>query len=71
VTGDIALRGNQINPVIMALRTSSILVSALHGHMLDSTPTVFHLHFYATGDAFKLAHGLRSALNAIAANPAT
>jgi hypothetical protein len=70
VTGDIALRGNQINPVIMALRTNGILVTALHSHMLDSTPTVFHMHFYATGDALKLAQGLRAGLNAIAANPA-
>jgi hypothetical protein len=71
VTGDFALRGNQINPVIMALRTNGILVTALHSHMLDATPTVFFMHFYATGDALKLAQGLRAGLNAIAANPAT
>jgi hypothetical protein len=58
----VRLRGNQINPVIMALRTSGILVTALHSHMLDSSPTVVHMHFYATGEALKLVQGLRSAL---------
>jgi hypothetical protein len=28
------------------------------------------MHVYATGDALKLAQGLRAGLNAIAANPA-
>jgi len=69
VTGDIALLGNQVNPVIKALRANGIYVTALHSHMLESTPTVLHMHFLATGDALTLAHGLRAALDAIAANP--
>jgi hypothetical protein len=69
ITGDIALLGNQVNPVIKALRANGIYVTALHSHMLDSTPTVLHMHFLATGDALTLAHGLRAALDAIAANP--
>jgi hypothetical protein len=69
VTGDIALLGNQVNPVIKALRANGIYVTALHSHMLESTPTVLHMHFLATGDAITLAHGLRAALDAIAANP--
>lgn len=70
VTGDFALLANQVNPVIRALRTNGIYVTALHSHMLDATPTVFFMHFYATGDALALAHGLRAGLDAIAANPA-
>jgi hypothetical protein len=69
VTGDFALRGNQVNPVIKALRANGIFVTALHSHMLDATPTVFFMHFLATGDAVALAHGLRAALDAITANP--
>jgi hypothetical protein len=71
ITGDFALRGNQVNPVIRALRANGINVTALHSHMLDATPTVFFMHFLATGDAVTLAHGLRAGLDAIAANPAT
>jgi hypothetical protein len=70
VTGDFALLGNQINPVIRALRTHAILVTALHSHMLEGTPTVFFMHFYATGNALTLARGLRAGLDAVAANPA-
>jgi Domain of Unknown Function (DUF1259) len=69
VTGDFVLLGKQINPVIRALRTNGISVTALHSHMLDATPTVFFMHFYATGDALALAHGLRAGLDAITANP--
>jgi hypothetical protein len=71
VTGDFALRGNQVNPVIRALRTHGILITALHSHMLDATPTVFFMHFFATGDAIALARGLRAGLDAIVANPPT
>lgn len=70
VTGDFVLRGNQVNPVIRALRTNGILVTALHSHMLDATPTMFFMHFYNVGTAVTLAHGLRAGLDAIAANPA-
>jgi len=37
--------------------------------MLDATPTVFFMHFYATGDALSFAQGLRAGLESIAANP--
>ena len=57
------LRGNQINPVIMALRTSGIEVTAVHSHMLGDQPRLFFLHFWANDDALKLAKGLRAALD--------
>ena len=71
VTGDYVLRGNQVNAVIRSLRNNGIYVTALHSHMLDATPTLFFMHFLATGDALTLAHGLRAGLDAIAANPPT
>ena len=37
-------------------------VTALHSHMLDETPRLFFMHFWANDDAIKLARGLRSAL---------
>jgi Domain of Unknown Function (DUF1259) len=69
VTGDFTLLGNQINPVIRALRTNGIFVTALHSHLSDATPSVFFMHFYATGQAVALAQGLRAGLDAIKANP--
>jgi hypothetical protein len=66
ITGDFALLGPQVNPVIRALRANGIFVTALHSHMLDAQPAVFFMHFFATGNAVTLAHGLRAALDAMA-----
>jgi uncharacterized protein DUF1259 len=51
--------------VVRALRANNIDVTALHSHVLDTTPTQFLMHFYATGDPTTLARGLRAALDAI------
>jgi hypothetical protein len=63
ITGDFALIGNEVNPVINALLANGIEVTAVHSHMLDEQPRLFFLHFWANDDAVKLAKGLRSALD--------
>ncbi|QPF87465.1 DUF1259 domain-containing protein [Bradyrhizobium genosp. L] len=63
ITGDFVLTGEEVNPVIMALRTHGIAVTALHSHMLDEQPRLFFMHFWANDDAVMLAKGLRAALD--------
>jgi Domain of Unknown Function (DUF1259) len=63
ITGDFVLTGNEVNPVINALRSNGIEVTALHSHMLDEEPRLFFMHFWANDDAVKLARGLRAALD--------
>jgi len=63
ITGDFVLTGNEVNPVIRALFSSGIEVTAVHSHMLDEQPRLFFLHFWANDDALKLAKGLRAALD--------
>jgi hypothetical protein len=63
ITGDFVLTQDEVNPVIMALRTHGIEVTALHSHMLDEEPRLFFMHFWANDDAIKLANGLRAALD--------
>lgn len=63
ITGDFVLTGDEVNPVIVALRTHGIEVTALHSHMLDEQPRLFFMHFWANDDAIKLAEGLRAALD--------
>jgi len=63
ITGDFVLSGDEVNPVINALRTNGIEVTAVHSHMLDEQPRLFFLHFWANDDAIKLARGLRAALD--------
>jgi hypothetical protein len=63
ITGDFVLTSEEVNPVIMALRTHGVEVTALHSHMLDEEPRLFFMHFWANDDAIKLARGLRAALD--------
>ena len=63
ITGDFVLLGNEVNPVIKALRQNGIAVTALHSHMLMEEPRLFFMHFWANDDAVKLAKGLRAALD--------
>lgn len=63
ITGDFVLTGDEVNPVILALRAHGIEVTALHSHMLDEQPRLFFMHFWANDDAVKLAEGLRAALD--------
>ena len=57
------LTGDEVNPVIKALRANGIEVTAIHSHMLDEQPRLFFMHFWANDDAMKLAKGLRAALD--------
>jgi hypothetical protein len=63
ITGDFVLLGREINPVLWALSENGIQVTAIHSHMVDETPHLFFMHFWANDDAVKLARGLRTALD--------
>ena len=65
ITGDFVLMGQEVNPVLRALRASGIEVTALHNHMLDDEPRLFFMHFWANDEAAKLAKGLRAALDKV------
>jgi hypothetical protein len=63
ITGDFVLLGSEVNPVLKALREHGIEVTALHSHMIDDSPHLFFMHFWANDDAGRLAQGLRAALD--------
>jgi hypothetical protein len=63
ITGDFVLTGEEVNPVIKALRANGIEVTAIHSHMLSEQPRLIFMHFWANDDALKLARGLRAALD--------
>ena len=65
ITGDFVLTANEVNPVIGAVKTADIEVTALHSHMLQEEPRLFFMHFWANDDALKLARGQRAALDRI------
>jgi hypothetical protein len=66
ITGDFLVTGNEVNPLIRALRAGDIEVTAIHSHMLDEQPRMFFIHFWANDDALKLARGIRTALETTA-----
>jgi biotin operon repressor len=63
ITGDFVLTGEEVNPVIKALRENGIEVTAVHSHMLTEQPRLIFMHFWANDDALKLAKGLRAAID--------
>jgi Domain of Unknown Function (DUF1259) len=63
ITGDFVLISSEVNPVIRALRENGIAVTALHSHMLNDSPRLFFMHFWANDNASKLARGVRAALD--------
>ncbi|MDB4909287.1 MAG: protein of unknown function LppY and LpqO [Gemmatimonadetes bacterium] len=63
ITGDFVMTASEVNPVIRALTSHGIAVSALHSHMLEETPRLFFMHFWANDEASSLAAGLRAALD--------
>jgi hypothetical protein len=66
ITGDFLVMGNEVNPLIRALRAGDIEVTAIHSHMLDEQPRMFFIHFWANDDALKLARNVRTALETTA-----
>jgi hypothetical protein len=66
ITGDFLVTGNEVNPLIRALRAGDIEVMAIHNHMLDEQPRMFFIHFWANDDAMKLARNVRAALETTA-----
>jgi hypothetical protein len=63
ITGDFVLLGKEVNPVLKAMRSNGIEVTALHSHMIDDSPHLFFMHFWANDDVTKLTRGLRAALD--------
>jgi hypothetical protein len=63
ITGDFVLLGKEVNPVLKAMRNNGIEVTALHSHMIDDSPHLFFMHFWANGDLTNLIQGLRAALD--------
>jgi biotin operon repressor len=68
--GDLVLIAAEVNPVIEQLRAHGVEVTALHSHMLDETPRLFFLHFWALDSPQKVGEALKAALARINTKPA-
>jgi hypothetical protein len=64
VMGDLVLTPQEVNPVLSRLLDGGLTITALHNHLLRSTPGTMYMHVHGIGDATKLATALRQALAA-------
>jgi hypothetical protein len=64
-TGDFVMTGDEVNKVAKALRDHDIDITALHSHMIDGTPALYFMHFWAVGAPDKVGAGLKAALAAM------
>src|SRR5947209_10070515 len=63
VMGDLVLLHEEVNPVMKKLVEGGIEITALHNHLLRSSPATMYMHFLGHGDPVKLAGVLRTALS--------
>lgn len=64
-TGDFVMSEDEVNHVARALAAHGIQVTALHNHLVHSSPNLFFMHFWANDSAEKVAKGLRAGLDAM------
>ena len=61
--GDLVLLENEINPVMNVLQNDGIEITAVHNHLLRSSPSTMYVHVAGRGDPVELATELRQALS--------
>lgn len=64
MNADLAIRPDELDPVIDRLISHDIVFQAEHQHMFDFSPVVWFVHFRADGDPLRIAQGIRAALDA-------
>jgi hypothetical protein len=63
--GDLVLLEDEVNPVISALLSNGLDVTALHNHFFFESPRIFYMHVHGHGKAADLARMAKPALDLI------
>src|SRR3954471_19960846 len=71
VMGDLVLTHSEVNAVLSRLLEGGLTITALHNHLLRSSPATMYMHIQGHGDAVRLAAALRKALAASGTPTAT
>src|SRR5436305_7030914 len=64
VMGDLVLLESEINPVMTKMIANGLEITAIHNHLLRSSPATFYMHVGGHGDPEKLAAAIRDGLSA-------
>ena len=62
VMGDLVLTETEVNPVMSKLLESGIEITAVHNHLMRSTPATYYMHIHGHGDPAVMAAAIRAAL---------
>jgi hypothetical protein len=68
-TGDFVLIAGEVAPVQQALLAHGFQVTALHSHMIDDTPHLYYMHFWAVAPPTAIAASLKDALSHVNVKP--
>jgi hypothetical protein len=63
--GDLVLTEDEVNPVMSAILTNGLEVTALHNHFFWEQPRVFYMHVHGMGTPEDLAKRLKPAIDLI------
>src|SRR6185436_9527648 len=64
VMGDLVLLETEVNPVMLKMIEGGLEITAVHNHLLRSTPMMMYMHVGGHGDPAKMAAAIRDALGA-------
>src|SRR6266581_4191289 len=63
--GDLVLVEDEVNPVMSALLSNGLEVTALHNHFFFESPRIFYMHVHGHGKAADLSRMVKPALDLI------
>ena len=63
--GDTVLFEDEVNPVMSAAFEAGLEVTALHNHLVQGSPDLYFMHFWANDTTDKVAKGLKAGLDAM------
>jgi hypothetical protein len=63
LSGDLVMIAKEVQPVLVALRRGGVELVEVHHHNLTDEPRLFFVHYWAVGDAVRLAQAIRRAVD--------
>jgi len=63
-TGDFAVTGDKVTGILAALAAHGVAATAVHTHLIDESPHLYYIHFWADGPLPNVLEAIRAALDA-------
>src|SRR6266404_1540403 len=63
-TGDFAVTGDNVNGILAVLAAHGVAATAVHTHLIDESPHLYFIHFWADGPLPDVLEAIKAALDA-------